>query len=899
MYSTRLLNPSRIHRAFILLLLSLPTAIGAQRGAIPTPESVFGFRVGADSQLIGYDQSINYFKRLAAASNRIRLIEVGKTSTGHAWTAAIISSPENLARLADYRRINMRIAHPEGLTDSAARNLARQGKVIVDISGGLHASEIAGSQHTPQLAYELLSRANDPQIKEIFDNTILFLWPSINPDGQDIVVNWCRATYEGKNPPPMELYQKYIGHDNNRDSYMLNVVESRVIQRTWREWEPDIIYVHHQSSPEPTRIWIPPFADPVGFRAPPIPAREISTIGTFIAQELDAHGKPGAVHQLATYDAWYPGYIDYMPVYQNIPSWWTETQGGSCATPKPVGRPENFSAEYRSLRPEALYLRPWPGGKWGLRDAVDYMVIASTATLRFAAKFKEDVLYNRYQSGRDVINKYRTTAPYAYIVPQAQHDPTAPVELLRRLAFMGVHVRQLDRDMAHDGTTYPKGTWVIPMDQEYAELARELLEVQVYPDMGDDTPYDAAGWTLPYQMNVAVVEAKSPLAPEFRAAMKPVQGKTVDWRTNPDDPLTTNAEAAGIVPLAGQITGSGDALSLDPAQNNSFRLINRALAEDASLLFQPSANGRGARYLLSGVDAAKLETSVNELAVRAERTSAAGSVAVPTRIALYKASPGNMDEGWTEWLFDTYAYKYSLITPADVRAGNLGARFDVIVVGSQSLTGGGRGGRGGGGGGAGGGRGRGAAPDSTAPPDSTVRAIDEFVRGGGTVVTWNQGASSAIAALRLPVRNVVAGIPRNQYFTGGSIMRVTTDPAHPVMSGMPATADVFVSGSPVFTTLDGFEGSVLAKYPADASPLRSGFLSGEKLMQGYAAALDVKRDKGHVVLIAFQPQWRGQPIGTFRVVFNSAFFAGEVAAQAKGTPGFWTAPVGPAAPPGR
>jgi hypothetical protein len=294
-----------------------------------------------------------------------------------------------------------------------------------------------------------------------------------------------------------------------------------------------------------------------------------------------------------------------------------------------------------------------------------------------------------------------------------------------------------------------------------------------------------------------------------------------------------------------------------------------------------------------------LETSVNELAVRAERTSAAGSVAVPTRIALYKASPGNMDEGWTEWLFDTYAYKYSLITPADVRAGNLGARFDVIVVGSQSLTGGGRGGRGGGGGGAGGGRGRGAAPDSTAPPDSTVRAIDEFVRGGGTVVTWNQGASSAIAALRLPVRNVVAGIPRNQYFTGGSIMRVTTDPAHPVMSGMPATADVFVSGSPVFTTLDGFEGSVLAKYPADASPLRSGFLSGEKLMQGYAAALDVKRDKGHVVLIAFQPQWRGQPIGTFRVVFNSAFFAGEVAAQAKGTPGFWTAPVGPAAPPGR
>jgi hypothetical protein len=439
------------------------------------------------------------------------------------------------------------------------------------------------------------------------------------------------------------------------------------------------------------------------------------------------------------------------------------------------------------------------------------------------------------------------------------------------------------------------------MDQEFAELARELLEVQVYPDMGDDTPYDAAGWTLPYQMNVSVVEGKAPLSADFRAALKAVQGKAVDWRTNPDDPLTTNAEVAGIVPLAGQITGSGDILSLDPAQNNAFRLINRALADGASLRFQPAGNGRSGRYLLSGVDASKLEGWVSELAVRAERTTSAqtsGSVAVPARIALYKASPGNMDEGWTEWLFDTFGHKYTLITPVDVRAGNLGARFDAIVVGSQSLTGGGRGGRGGGGG-AGGGRGRGAAPDSTAPPDSIVRAIDEFVRGGGTLVTWNQGAAAAIAALRLPVRNVVAGLPRNQYFTGGSIMQVTTDPAHPVMSGMPERADVFVSGSPVFTKLDVFDGSVLAKYSATGSPLRSGFLTGEKLMQGYAAALDVKRDKGHVVLIAFQPQWRGQPIGTFRVVFNSAFFAGDVAAQARGTTGFWTPPSGPASPPGR
>ncbi|HLA91895.1 MAG TPA: M14 metallopeptidase family protein, partial [Gemmatimonadaceae bacterium] len=718
--------PGTIHRratsmlTSTLALIAAITSAAAQATRIPTPESVFGFKVGADSQLFGYDQSIGYFRRLAAASNRIKLIEVGRTSYGKAWTAVIISSPENLARLDHFRQINMRLAHPEGLSDSAARRLAREGRVIVDISGGLHASEIAGSQHTPQLAWELLSRATDPEIKPIFDNVIFFLWPSINPDGQDIVVNQCRAQYEGKNPGPMELYQKYIGHDNNRDSYMMNVIESRVVQRTWREWEPDIIYVHHQSAPEPTRIWVPPFADPVGWRAPPIPAREINTIGTFIAQELDARGQPGAVHMLATFDAWYPGYIDYMPVYQNIPAWWTETQGGSCATPKPVGSPENFPPQYRDLRPQPLYLSPWPGGKWGLRDAVEYMVTASTATLKFAARFKDDVLYNRYQSGRDVIRKYRTSPPYAYLVPQAQYDPVAPVELLRRFAFHGIRISQLDRDATYDGISYPRGTWVIPMDQEFAELVREVFEVQKYPALGDDTPYDAAGWTLPYQMNVNVVEGKTPLPSEFRAAMKPVLGKPTD-RAAADAPFTTNAAAAGILPLPGGIAGTGDHVVLDPAQNNSFRLINRALSEGGVLRFAPAAaampaapgSASGARYVVSGVAAPRLDAWASELAVRATRAaSAPASVPAPTRVALYKSAPGVMDEGWTEWLFDTHGFAYTLITPADLQAGNLGARFDVIVFGSQGFTaaGGGRGGRGGGppGGGGRGGRGAGA-----------------------------------------------------------------------------------------------------------------------------------------------------------------------------------------------
>ena len=587
---SRTMRPART--LFLPIALAAAASAAAQRpssapvgSSIPTPESVFGFPIGKDSNLVDYEQSIDYFTKLAKTSNRIHLINVGTTSFGRPWTAAIITSPENYAKLDHYRQLNMRIAHPEGLTDSAAHRIAREGKVFVDISGGLHASEIAGSQHTPQLAYEILSHANDPQMKEIFDNVIFFLWPTINPDGQDIVVKNCRETMFGR-PGTNEPYEKYMGHDNNRDSYMMNGIDSRVRQRVWREWEPDIIYVHHQSSPFPTRIWIPPFADPVGLRAPPIPAREINTIGTFIAQELDAHEQPGATHMLATYDAYYPGYIDYMPVYQNIPSWWTETQGGGCATTR-TSTIADLPKEYQDTRPTPLYLSPWLEGKWSLRDAVNYMVTASIATLRYAAKFKEDVIYNRYQSGRDVVQKYSTKGPFAYIIPQEQHDPVAPVELLRRFAFHGIRISQLDRDASYNGTAYHRGDWVIPMNQEFASLVQEVFEVQHYPENADDNPYDAAGWTLPFQMGVNVVEAATPLSADFKAAMKPVPpGKAVDWHTAPDAPLTTNANAAGILPRAGGFSGAGDQFLLDPAQANSFKLIARALDAGGKLAFQ-------------------------------------------------------------------------------------------------------------------------------------------------------------------------------------------------------------------------------------------------------------------------------------------------------------------------
>ena len=857
-----------------LALLAPLTPAVAQQRPIPTPESSLGFAVGADFKLATYDESIRYFRQLAAASDRITLLDVGKTSFGKPWTLAVISSPQNLANLETLRGIAQRLAHPAGLTDAEARKLASAGKTFVDISGGLHASEIAGSQHTIQLAYDLLSR-NDERTKAILDNTVLLLWPSLNPDGQDIVVHWYRQNvgtpYEIA--PLNALYQKYIGHDNNRDAYMLNVVESRVVARTWRHWEPQLIYVQHQTAPFPTRIWLPPFAEPIAPRVAGLMSREVNTIGMTIAQALETEGKVGATHMGKGFDAWYPGYIDYMPMLQNIVAFWTETALFNYATPK-FYTVDEFPAEYRDLRAQSLYASPWPGGWWRLRDAVDYMETASLATLDYAARYREDLLWNRYQAGRNAIARYTKEPPFAYIVPQAQRDPAAAVALLQRLAFLGVRVSELSRDAAHAGARYPKGTWVIAMDQEYAELVRQLFDVQVYPDLRDDgapePPYDAAGWTLPYLTDVRVVEARVPLSAEFRAAMRAVQGKAADAALA-DAPLSTNATAAGIAAPPARLTGAGAAIAVDPAQNDAFRLINRALAAGGAV------HAESGRYVVSGLAPAKLESWVNELSLRAERRAApgAGSGVVRGRVALYKPLAPSMDEGWTEWLLDQYEFRYAVITGADVRAGDLNGRFDVIVFASdqgRTLRDGFGAGR--------------------VPPliegglgVAGIRALDEFVRGGGTVVAINQSAPFAIDQLHLPVKNVVQGVASKDFFASGSILEVLTDPAHPIMAGMPEHASVFYDRSPVFTPTDGFDGAVLARYAKAGSPLLSGYLLGEKVLQGNAAALDVKHGRGHVVLVGFRPQWRGQTIGTFRVVFNAAFYGRDVAEKAKGSPG--------------
>ncbi len=864
---------------------------------MPTPESVIGFRPGADYKLATYDQSVDYFKKVAAGSKYVKLVAAGKTSQGRTMYYALVSSPNNLSKIDRYREIARRLAHPQGLTDAEAKALAHDGKAFVHIDGGLHSTEVAGPQHTPQLLYDLVSKANEPETKAILNNVVVMLWPTINPDGQQMVAEWYMKNvgtpYELSGLP--RLYQDYVGHDNNRDAYMLNMIESRVLEHTWRQWEPQIIYVHHQSGPFPTRIWLPPFSEPVGIDVPFVMAREVNMIGMAIAKGLEEKGQIGATHMGTAFDAWYPGYVDYAPNFKNIAAFWTETALFQYATPHEYTL-NDFPANQRDLRPQSLYSSPWPPGTWRLRDAVDYMETASLSVLEFASKYKDSLLYDRYQAGRDQIALGRKKAPYAYFVPQQQRDPVAAVEMLRRMAFGGIRVSTLTAPVTIGADTFPSGTWVVPTDQEFAAMAREVLDTQAYPDLRQypggppERPYDAAGWSLPLQMGVRVIAATSPLTDDTRAKMKLI-GAMPQTKVTPDTyeaalktdaapfdsvpgvGFNTDPAAAAIVPAAGRISGSGEVLLVDPAQNNAFKAINLAWKQGATVQAAAGPSGSPIRYALRGLTATAQDDIVKSLALRAERTSGAPGRAVgQPRIGLYQPWTGSMDEGWSRWVLEQYGFSFTAVHPEDFKSP-LGQTIDVLIIADDArvpVAGAatGRGGRGG--------------PPTPVRPEyayqltaGDLQNFERFVRDGGTVVCLSNASTFAIQQLKLPVKNVVAGLRPEDFFLRGSIVEVITDPTHPVMAGMPDKATVFVDGSPVFEPQAGFKGTVLARYSESGSPLRSGYLIGEKYLQGKAAALDVELDKGHVVLLGFRPEWRGQPFGTFRVLFNAALFGSQ------------------------
>jgi len=800
-------------RTCFIFLLTL-AAPGWTSAAVPTPESVLGHKPGDDFYLATYDDALGYFQKVAASSNRIKMVNVGKTSEGRDWWIAFISSPENLAQLEHYKDMSRRLALARGIGEEQAREMSREIKPIIHIDGGLHASEVANAQHTIQLGYDLVAN-EQAEYQAIRQNLIVELWFSINPDGQNMVANWYRqnlGTQYEVSPLPF-LYQKYVGHDNNRDGYMLNMIESRVVTKATLDTEPLVFYTHHQSAPFPGRIYLPPFNDPISSNMHPLMLRWLNLIGMTIAQDLDQHDLPGSMHQ-ESFDVWYPGYLDNMGNFRHTISFFTETALYRYATPH-FYTVDEFPEARQGLEHEMLYASPWKGGWWRLSDACRYMYRASMAVLDLAAKYHEQMQYNKYRAARDTIEKFEKEPPYAYLIPREQHDAPTAATLIEKLMLNGIEVHQSSKPDA----------WVILMDQPFAGLVKELFEPQKYPALAQ-RPYDVTGWTLPYQMDVEVHEMTTPVTDELRKGLErisSIQGLTARFNHN---------------------------------ANASLRAVNQILAAKGNVGFE------GNEIDAWGIDKAKLDSILAANHFKPVAIKEGGKPVKAARTGLYRSWQANIDEGWTRWIFEQFDFPFQNLYNGDIQAGHLHENYDVIVFPDQQADAIMKGHR------------EGSVPERYAGGVGE-RGMDElrdFVKQGGAIVAFNNASLWAIEQFSLPVTNALAGLKPNQFFCSGCLVKIhLEDPKNPLVAGLSEDPIVMFERGPAFDTRADFKGTVLARYPLERSPLESGYLAGPDRLEGKAAALDVNYGKGHIILLGFRPQWRGQSHGAYKFFMNALY----------------------------
>ena len=803
---------------------------------IPAPADYLGFEPGEDYKLADFSQISGYFQALDAASDRLKLVEFGRSSEGRPMYVAFVSSPENLARLDRWREISRRLALGRA-GEEEARELAREGRAIVWIDSGLHSTEVAPAQHAPVLAHRLVTEESE-EIRRILDNVVLMQVPVINPDGLDWVVEW----YRGNVGTPYELaplprlYQKYAGHDNNRDWFMLNLTETRHVTRLlFREWFPQIVYNQHQQPAFPARIFVPPYAEPMNPNIPPEVMEGINLIGAAMKERFARENKPGVISYLG-FDAWWNGGLRTAPAFHNMHGILTETAAGVYATPREDKRadlPKRFRNGLPADRPSVMYPRPWLGGRWGVREAIDYMLTADFAVLEFAATYRERLLRKAYELAKGAVRAGERGNPYAYVVPAGQWDFSSALEMLRRLCWAGIAVHRARAAFAAGGKEYPAGSYVLLAAQPFRAYLVDLMEPQKYPDADGKLvkrPYDVAGWTLRMSMGVEADRI--------------------------DEPFEADLERVEELPPPGD--------SYDHREIQSFVTTAELLAE-----------GRQVRWSESG------EILLKGRAEPEQFRAARWELRRP-RVALYVPWTANIDTGWTQWMLDAFRVPYRVVHNRDVAAGGLRRRFDALILASQdpmSILHGHRCGE----------------PTRKRKPelDALTRQrpeycggiglaglleLERFVRRGGTLIAFGEAARLPVEMFPLGVRET-ARSASPPFRCPGSLVRIALDRTHPVAFGMPGETYAFCRGGQAWEIrlLEGAnrgerEIRVAARYAKD-DLLASGWISGEKAAAGKAALIEARHGRGRVILFAFRPQFRGQTFGTIKMVLNAIYLA--------------------------
>ncbi len=871
-----------VSRVPVLLAVAL---IGAQaQNQVTSPEKFFGFQLGSDRKMARWDKMIEYYNLLEKESGgRLKVVNMGPTTMGNPFLEVFISSAGNMARLEPLRQVNARISDPRGLSEPEVRKLVAEGKAVVCQSMSLHATEIGGTQMAPELAYDLLSR-KDEETQRILDNVIFIMVPSFNPDGEIMVADWYSKTlgteYEGSNPP--WLYHKYAGHDNNRDAFQTNMVESQYMARIlFTEWKPEAYVDHHHMGSNGARIFLPPYAEPIRPYADPLVWRELSWYGAHMAYKEEEAGLSGVLND-AEYSGWGHFGFHWITPFHNIAGMLTESASARLATPLYI-HPDQLRGGARNLpayEAETIFPNPWPGGWWKLRDIVERQKVSAWATLDLAARNRETVLWNAYLKASRQTERGAQGKPAAYLISAIQHDPLTAVKLVNKLLVQGIEIQQAPQGFTtEDGMTYPAGSFVVSLVQPKMGLIRYLLGRTFFPDNewtrnrdgSPIRPYDMATDTMFEFMGVRVDPVDQPVTGGLR-------------------------KLTGPVPSVGKVAQNGIGYTFEGRLNDSFKALNLLLDKGVAVRrIDKAAPGLrpgdfvvapGSETVLAGV--AK-ETGVDFKALSAPVTAGAHEVK-RQRVAMYQRyGGGNIDEGWTRWLIEQFGFPYTSLMDAEIKKGSLNQKYDVIILpddstatitGEPAAAGGvpsgpGRGGRGGGAPAEAFGEGRGGRGPT--PPEyrtgigaDGVAALRDFVQKGGTLVTLNGAASFAMERLGVGVRNVVAGKTTKEFWCPGSTLKVEFDNTNPLAYGMPPEGLAVYLNSPAFevTAQNADQYETIVRY-ASRDLLESGWLIGEDTLARKAAMVAAKLGEGRVVLIGFPAQHRAQTHGTFKLLFNA------------------------------
>jgi len=852
-------------RRSIPLVLFLATALagwtpGASAQQIPSPEEFFGFQMGADRHLARWDKLVEYYQLLDRESPRIHVENMGPTTLGNPFLAVWVSSPENIARLEDIRGMNALLSDPRGASQAQIDAAISNGKAVVVQSYGLHSTEVAASQSVAEILYEMATR-DDAEMGRVLDNTVAIMIPCFNPDGEIIVTDWYNSTvgteYEGLGPPT--LYHHYIGHDNNRDAFMQNTAESRYGAKIlFRDWTPQAYIDHHQMGPYGARMYVPPYADPVRPEADPLVWREMSWYGAQIAYKEEENGLSGIIND-AVYSGWGHFGFHWITPFHNIAGMLTESASARLATPLFV-QPDQLQGGTRNLpeyEEQTNFPDPWPGGWWRVRDIVERQKVATFSTLDIAAKNRETVLRNAYLKASRQTERGAEGSPAAFVIPAEQHDPLTMQKMMNKLLAQGIEVKRAAARFEHEGRVYATGTYVVSMAQPKRGVIRWLLGRTFYPD-NSWTRNDDGSPTRPYDMST-----------DNMAEFMGVRVDPVD--TSPTVDLAVVDDS--IAPHGTVARGSHGYL-VDGRLNDAFKAVNLLWDEGVAVRRFTRQHGphRPGDFWVESAPDALVARIAEQTGVDLQAMDVDGGDAAPAatrrRIAMYQRFyGGNIDEGWTRWLLEDFAFPYTSLFDPELKAGDLNRKYDVIIIPEddvETLTGNRRDRPG---------------PEQDYPPeyrsgfgDEGVKALEAFVEAGGTLVTFGEAGDLAIEKFDLPVRNVVAGLSSTEFWSPGSTLRVHVDDTDPVAYGMPEDAlATFLAGSQVYQLVPTAENE-RADRPVTyvhRDILQSGWLLGEDHIADKAAMVSVDHGSGKVVLIGFRAQHRAQTHGTFKLLFNT------------------------------